>query len=34
METENTSVDYAMVWNEPHGDADYAGDLFAWIDAI
>ncbi len=32
--TENTLVDYAMIWDEPHGDADYAGELFAWIDQI
>ncbi len=31
---EDTSVDYAMVWDEEHGAADYDGELYAWIDTI
>ncbi len=31
---EGIDVDYAMVWDEEHGEADYSGELFAWIDSI
>ena len=28
------SVDYALVWDQPHSEADYPGEVCAWIDAI
>ena len=28
------SVDYALVWDQPHCEADYPGDVLAWIDSI
>lgn len=28
------TVDYALVWDQPHSEADYPGDVLAWIDAI
>lgn len=28
------TVDYALVWDQPHGEADYPDDVFAWIDSI
>lgn len=28
------SVDYALVWDQPHSEADYPGDVLAWIDSI
>jgi len=31
--TEST-VDYAMIWNQGHGDADYEGDFLAWVERI
>lgn len=37
LELENntdTDVDYALVWAQPHGDADYDGELISWIDSI
>ena len=27
-------VNYAMVWDQPHSEADYAGEVLAWIDQI
>ena len=27
-------VDYELVWEQPHGDADYPGELPAWIEKI
>lgn len=27
-------VDYAMVWDQPHSEADYPGDVIAWIESI
>ena len=27
-------VDYALVWDQPHCDADYPGEVLDWIDAI
>lgn len=27
-------VDYALVWDQPHGNADYDGELVAWIEKI
>ena len=27
-------VDYAMVWDQPHSEADYPGDVIAWIEEI
>ncbi|RHS84622.1 hypothetical protein [Clostridium sp. AM42-4] len=27
-------VDYALVWDQPHGDADYDGELVQWIEKI
>jgi hypothetical protein len=35
LETHTRStVDYAMIWNQGHGNADYEGDLLAWIERI
>lgn len=28
------SVDYALVWDQPHCEADYPGEVCAWIDKI
>ena len=28
------SVDYALVWDQPHCEADYPGEVLAWIDSI
>lgn len=28
------SVDYAIVWDQPHCDADYPGEVCDWIDSI
>lgn len=28
------TVDYAMVWDQPHSEADYPGEVLAWIDRI
>lgn len=28
------TVDYALVWDQPHSEADYPGEVLAWIDAI
>ena len=30
----DADVDYALVWAQPHGDADYEGELISWIDSI
>ena len=27
-------VDYALVWDQPHSEADYPGEVLQWIDAI
>ena len=27
-------VDYALVWDQPHSEADYPGEVLAWIDRI
>ena len=27
-------VDYALVWDQPHSEADYPGEVLEWIDAI
>ena len=27
-------VDYALVWDQPHSEADYPGEALEWIDAI
>ena len=27
-------VDYAMVWDQPHSEADYPGEVLAWIDGV
>ena len=27
-------VDYALVWDQPHCEADYPGDVLVWIDSI
>lgn len=27
-------VDYALVWDQPHSQADYPGDVLSWIDSI
>ena len=28
------TVDYALVWDQPHSEADYPGDVLKWIDSI
>ncbi len=28
------TVDYALAWDQPHSEADYPGDVLAWIDSI
>ena len=28
------TVDYAMVWDQPHSEADYPGEILKWIDNI
>ena len=28
------TVDYALVWDQPHSEADYPGDVLAWIDSV
>lgn len=28
------TVDYALVWDHPHSEADYPGDVLKWIDTI
>lgn len=30
----DADVDYALVWEQPHGNADYDGELIQWIDKI
>lgn len=30
----DADVDYALVWDQPHGNADYDGELVQWIDKI
>lgn len=30
----DADVDYALVWNQGHGNADYDGELIQWIDKI
>jgi hypothetical protein len=27
-------VDYALVWDQPHSEADYPGEVVAWIEGI
>lgn len=27
-------VDYQLVWDQPHSEADYKGEIFEWIEAI
>ena len=36
LKLENTGfpVDYAMVWDQPHSEADYPGEVLRWIDRI
>lgn len=28
------TVDYALVWDQPHSEADYPGEVLSWIDSI
>ena len=28
------STDYSMVWDPPHSEADYPGEVMQWIDRI
>ena len=30
----DADVDYALVWDQPHGNADYDGELVQWIEKI
>lgn len=34
MQTGKTDVDYEIVWDEPHGRADYPGEMTAWVKKI
>ena len=34
LENAGNSVDYALVWDQPHCDADYPGEVLDWIDGI
>ena len=34
MQTGKTDVDYEIVWDEPHGRADYPGEVTAWVKKI
>ena len=34
MNTGRTDVDYEIVWDEPHGRADYPGEVAAWVQKI
>lgn len=34
MQTKKTDVDYEIVWDEPHGRADYPGEVTAWVKKI
>ena len=34
MQTGKTNVDYEIVWDEPHGRADYPGEMTAWVKKI
>lgn len=34
MQTGKTDVDYEIVWDEPHGRADYPGEVVAWVKKI
>lgn len=34
MQTGKTDVDYEIVWDEPHGRADYPGEVTAWVRKI
>lgn len=34
IETNKTQVDYEIVWDEPHGRADYPGEMMAWVKKI
>lgn len=34
MQTGKTDVDYEIVWDEPHGRADYPGEVNAWVKKI
>ncbi len=27
-------VDYALVWDQPHSEADYAGEVCDWIESV
>lgn len=31
MEPKKTKVDYEIVWDQPHGRADYPGEMAAWV---
>lgn len=28
------NVDYQLVWEQPHSEADYPGEAIAWIEKI
>ena len=34
LENAGLPVDYAMVWDQPHSEADYPGEILKWIDDI
>ena len=34
MQTGRTDIDYAMVWDEGHGPADYPGEFSDWVERI
>ena len=33
-QTTDADVDYATVWDQPHGEADYAGEFTSWVEDI
>ncbi len=33
-QTTDADVDYATVWDQPHGEADYAGEFSSWVEEI
>jgi hypothetical protein len=34
LEEAGNDVDYAVVWDQPHSEADYAGEVIDWIEKI
>ena len=34
LEQAGKDVDYALVWEQPHSEADYPGEVCQWIDKV